>query len=140
MSLLRCPHPSHGARLVPLKSNYEKVLECEDSHRFYRREEGGAQILVDLISGCSYGPETFAGSESATAPTLNFLVDVPRTVGTLDFDRLSLSAAEWKIMSKIDGRNTVEEIRLLSGMKADEADRILRRFIEAGLVEICGRG
>lgn len=142
MASLRCPHPSHGESPVRLKSNNDKVFECAVSHRFYRRQEGERDLLVELISGDSYAAEALEapGQEGARVEIqLNFMTDVPRVAGDLDFDNLSLTAPEWKLLAKVDGRCTLEEVRLLSGLRADEAEEIVRRLLGEGLLEIRGK-
>jgi len=126
---------------VPLKSNNDKVYECAESHRFYRKGEGDSVLLVDLISSQGFVPaELKAGTKSgAPRPRLRFMTDVPRVVGKPDFNALSLSAAEWKFLSKVDGRTTLEEVRLLAGLKADEAESLIFQLIDAGLVELRGK-
>ena len=57
----------------------------------------------------------------------------------LDFNGLSLEAQEWKLLSKVDGRSTLEEVRLLAGLRADEAESIVGRLMEAGLLEMRAR-
>lgn len=142
MALFRCPHPQHGSTEVPLKSSNDRIFECRENHRFYRRGEPGSEVLVDLISNESYTITTLEGEAPPGAPArprLIFMKDVPRVKGDLDFDRLSLSAGEWKILSKVDGRSTLEEVRLLAGLRADEAERLFHSLIDAGLLEICDR-
>jgi len=142
MATLRCPHPGHGENEVPLTSSNDRVFECRDNHRFYRREESGSEVLVDLISNESYPVVPLQGETPSGAPPrprLVFMKDVPRVKGDLDFDRLSLSAGEWKILSKVDGRSTLEEVRLLAGLQAEEAERLFHSLIDAGLLEICGQ-
>jgi hypothetical protein len=139
MPLYRCPHPVHTAGAVPLKSNNDRVFECEVNHRFYRRQEGDATVLVDLISSDTYPAEAMEEEADGGRRQLNFMTDVPRIKGSLDFDRLSLSAPEWKLLSKVDGRSTLEEVRLLASLRAEEAEKIIVRFMDDGLLEIRGR-
>lgn len=142
MATLRCPHPGHGENEVPLKSSNDRVFECRDNHRFYRRGESGSEVLVDLISNESYPVVPLQGEAPSGAPPrprLVFMKDVPCVKGDLDFDRLSLSAGEWKILSKVDGRSTLEEVRLLAGLQAEEAERLFHSLIDAGLLEVRGQ-
>jgi hypothetical protein len=140
----RCPDPSHGGGATPLKSNNDKVFECELSHRYFRRIEGDAAQLVDLISGRAFEAAAFEdhpiGEDLEERARLNFMKDVPRVRGDLDFDALQLSPREWKVISKVDGRSTLEEIRLLAGMKADEAEALFYRLLDAGIIEMRSRG
>lgn len=141
MPPFRCPHPSHQGEEVPLKSNNDRVFECGLSHRFYRRQEKDGTLLVDLITSDSFPAVPMKGDEDepAAAPQLNFMTDVPRVVGNLDFNDLSLEAQEWKLLAKVDGRSTLEEVRLLSGMRAEDAEKVIRRLVDAGILEIRGR-
>lgn len=136
-----CPHPDHSGGEVRLKPNNDRVFECEVSHRFYFRRDGERDVFVDLISNASY--PAVAVPESGEAPPderqLSFMSDIPRVAGDLDFNDLSLDTKEWKLLSKVDGRSTLEEVRLLSGMRADEAERIVRRLLGQGLLEIRSR-
>jgi hypothetical protein len=139
-----CPDASHKDRPAHLRSNNEKVYECEASHRFFRREHDGVFAFVDLISGQAFPADSFVleppSGEPADRPRLNFMVDIPKTTADLDFNRVSLTPAEWKVISRMDGRSTLEEVRLLSGMKAEETERLVYRLIDAGLIEIRKRG
>ncbi len=140
----RCPDPSHAGEASPLKSNNDKVYECETSHRYFRREEAGRITLVDLLSGRAVDASAFqdepVGEDPEGRPRLNFMVDIPRVTGILDFDKLSLTPGEWRVISKMDGRSNLEEVRLLSGLKAVEVESILYKLMDAGLVEIRRRG
>ncbi len=139
MPSYRCPHPAHSGPAVLLKSNNDQVFECEHSHRFFKRVEGGALHLVDLISGQTFPLLAHDGAAPAGEPPglqLNFMTDVPRVADDLDFNDLSLTAAEWRLLSKVDGRSTIEEVRLLSGLRAEDAERMVRRFVASGLLEI----
>ena len=49
-----CPHPSHADAPATLKSNNDRVFECPLSHRFYRREQEGKIVFVDLITSNAY--------------------------------------------------------------------------------------
>jgi len=144
MASYRCPDPSHGSVPTGLRSNNDKIYECEASHRFFRREDAGKAAFVDLISGRAFPVDSFAHAHVEGAaenrPRLNFMVDIPRATAAIDFNRLSLPPAEWKIISKVDGRSTLEEVRLLSGMKSDEAERLFYSLMDAGLIEIRKRG
>ena len=114
------------------------------SHRFFRREEGETVTLVDLLGGREYDGAAFQEVPGAGEPKerarLNFMKDVPRVTGDLDFDRLSLSPQEWKLISKVDGRCTLEEVRLLAGLKDDEAEKLFYQLMDAGLIEVRPRG
>jgi len=144
MPRYRCPDASHSGRSFILKSNNEKIFECEESHRFFKREDGEKLLLVDLISGKKYDAGVFSDSSFTEGPTprarLNFMVDIPKVTGVLDFNRLSLSSPEWKMISKMDGRANLEEVRLLAGLRAEEAEQILWNLMDKGLVEIRRRG
>lgn len=145
MPLLKCPHLAHLGDKIPLKSNNEKVFECEMSHRYYRRLEGEEDLLVDLISGKEFPPEPYEETPEVDATgalrrRLNFMVDVPRVATNLDFNALSLTPSEWKVISRVDGRSTLEEVRLLAGMKVEEAQAVIFRLMDAGLVELRRRG
>jgi len=144
MAAYRCPDDSHHGARVHLRSNNDKVYECEASHRYFRREENGAAIFVDLISGRAFTIESVEDRQGDAPPTerprLNFMVDIPRTMAGLDFDLISLAPAEWKMISRMDGRSTLEEVRLLSGLKAEEAEQLVYRLLDAGLIEIRRRG
>lgn len=141
MALYRCPHPSHGEHEVTLKSNNDKVYECQESHRFYRKGEGAALLLVDLISGQGFVPAEMKGDgePEKPRPRLKFMTDVPRVLGAPDFNALSLPAAAWKLLSKVDGKTTLEEVRLLAGLKADETESLVFRLIDDGLIELRGK-
>jgi hypothetical protein len=140
MASFRCPHPSHGGAPAALKSNNDRVFECPVSHRFYRREEKGRMVLVDLITSDAYDatPAETGVVERGGAPPLqlNFMTDVPRVAGNLDFDDLSLSAAQWKLLAKVDGSSTLEEARLLAGLSAEDAERVVRSLLDAGILEL----
>lgn len=142
MVIFRCPHPSHGSATVPLKTSKDQVLECPENHRFYRRESDGEQVVVELVTGRTHSlasmDDVSTGAPDAR-PSLVFMSDVPRVTGDLDFNNLSLSAAQWKILSKVDGRSTLEEVRLLAGLRADEAEDLFYSLMDAGLLEIRGR-
>ena len=144
MLMYRCPDPSHKDVPVHLRSNNEKVYECEASHRFFRRDEAGAPAFVDLISGRAFPAAALETSSvddpGAPRPRLNFMVDIPRTIAALDFNRISLTPSEWKVISRMDGKSTIEEVRLLSGLKADETEQLVYKLIDAGLIEIRRRG
>lgn len=139
----RCPHPSHAGSSVHLRSNDGKVFECAQSHRFFRRDESSQMTLVDLISGQRFDAVSFevppTGNGGEGKVRLDFMKDVPRVKASLDFNKLSLSFQEWKLIAKVDGRTTLEEARLLAGLKADEAERIFHSLIDAGVIEIRSR-
>ena len=142
MSAYRCPDPSHGDTIVPLKANNDRVYECPGTHKFWRREEQGAVLLVNLITQASFPAQEVAGGADtgAARPRFNFMVDVPRLIGGLDFNKLSLAPAQWKVISRIDGKSNLEEVLLLAGMSAADAERVVNELIEAGLIEIQRRG
>ncbi|HZI94137.1 MAG TPA: hypothetical protein VFE84_07820 [Patescibacteria group bacterium] len=142
MKPYRCPDPSHGAAVVPLKANNARVYECPSLHKYWRREESGVALLVNLIT-----QEGFPGveiEESASAgperPRLNFMVDVPCLTGGMDFNALSLAPAQWKLVARVDGTSTLEEVRLLAGLSPTDAERVVYELIDAGLIEIKRRG
>ncbi|MFQ5702228.1 MAG: hypothetical protein ACE5HU_10335 [Acidobacteriota bacterium] len=138
MSRYRCPDPSHGQNSVPLKSNNDRVYECPGTHKFWRREENDAVILVNLITQEKFPAlqaEVPAG-DRAPRPRMNFMVDVPRVKSGLDFNALRLSPQHWKLIAWIDGKANLEEVRLLAGLKADEAEKLLHDLIDEGLVEV----
>ena len=143
MRAYRCPDPSHGASVVPLKANNDRVYECPDTHKYWRREEQGAALLVNLITQQAF-PAQEIGAEPGGAggerPGFNFMVDVPRLTGGLDFNSLSLAPAQWKVISRVDGKSNLEEVRLLAGMSATDAERVVNELIDAGLIEIKRRG
>jgi len=97
-------------------------------------------VLVDLITSDAYDatPAETGVVERGGAPPLqlNFMTDVPRVAGNLDFDDLSLSAAQWKLLAKVDGSSTLEEARLLAGLSAEDAERVVRSLLDAGILEL----
>jgi len=142
MTPYRCPDPTHEGSVVPLKANNDRVYECPGLHKFWRREESGAVHLVNLITQDKYKAEEIesTGAEGPERPRLNFMVDVPETRGGLDFNALSLSPPQWKVISRIDGRCTLEEVRLLAGMTPQEVEAIVHELTDAGLIEVRRRG
>jgi hypothetical protein len=138
----RCPDPSHGATATPLKANNDRVYECPAMHKYWRREEKGTVLLVNLITQQGYPAAEMeeAAEPGAGRPRLNFMVDVPRLTGGLDFNNLSLAPAQWKVISRIDGSSNLEEVRLLAGLSPVDAERIVFELIDAGLIEIRQRG
>lgn len=141
MARYRCPDPAHAGETVPLKANNDRVYECPRLHKFWRREEAGQALLVNLITQTSYPALELAGEpEPEGRPRLNFMVDVPRVRGGLDFDALSLPAPQWKIISRIDGTSNLEEVRLLAGLSPAEAEEAIHSLVEAGLIEVRRRG
>ena len=138
MKPYRCPDPGHGEETVTLKANNANVYECAQLHKYWRREEGGAVWLVNLITQERYAAMevVMEGTQSADRPRLNFMVDVPRLKGPLDFNTLSLSPAQWKVISRIDGKSNLEEIRLLAGMTPTQAEQVLFELEDAGLIEV----
>jgi hypothetical protein len=142
MTPYRCPDPSHGDELSPLKANNDKVYECTSLHKYWRREKDGEILLANLITGEEFPAEP-AGSEEPGGPErprLNFMVDVPRVKGHLDFNTLSLSPAQWKVISRIDGTSNLEEIRLLSGLTPTEAEATIHELTDKGLIDVRRRG
>lgn len=137
-----CPDPSHAARSVPLKANNDRVYECPAVHKYWRRQEDGATLLVNLITQESFPAVEFedAAAPGGERPRLNFMVDVPRLTGGLDFNALSLTPAQWKVISRVDGTSNLEEVRLLAGMSPSDAERVVYALIDAGLIEIKRRG
>ncbi|MBI3448426.1 MAG: hypothetical protein HY049_05855 [Acidobacteria bacterium] len=144
MVTYRCPNASHKESPAHLRSNNDKVYECDASHRYFRRDDQGVPAFVDLISGQAFAAATLEeprqGEAEAARARLNFMVDIPRTTPALDFNRTTLSPAEWKVISRMDGKSTIEEVRLLSGLKADEIEALVHRLIDLGLIEIRRRG
>lgn len=67
--------------------------------------------------------------------SLNFMKDVP-SMADVDFNRLDLSPTDWKLLSRVDGRNSLEEIRLLAGLSRDEATPVAERLFEQGIITI----
>jgi hypothetical protein len=143
MKPYRCPDASHGETVESLKANNDRIFECPKLHKYWRREEEGRVVLANLITGERYDPkEIDASSDSAgpDRPRLNFMVDVPRLTGGMDFNALSLSPAQWKVISRIDGNSSIEEVRLLAGMTATDLERAIDELVDAGLVEVKRRG
>ena len=142
MRAYRCPDPSHGETIVPMKANNDRVYECPGMHKFWRREEDGVEILANLITQEKYpareiDPVQEAGGDR---PRLNFMVDVPCLTGGLDFNNLSLSPSQWKVISRVDGKSNLEEVRLLAGLSPVDAERVVNELVDAGLIEIKRRG
>ena len=142
MTHYRCPDASHGDTVVILKANNDRVYECPRLHKYWKREEEGKTTLADLITGTRYDPVEVPADESEgpERPRLNFMVDVPRLTGGLDFNNLSLTPAQWKMISRIDGTSNMEEVRLLSGLTPPEAEKTIYELVNAGLVEVKRRG
>ena len=142
MTHYRCPDASHGETIVALKANNDRVYECPRLHKYWKREEEGRTILADLITGAKYDPieVPVEKTEGPEHPRLNFMVDVPRLTGGLDFNSLELSPAQWKVISRIDGSSNMEEVRLLSGLTPPEAEKTIHELVDAGLVEVKRRG
>ena len=142
MRAYRCPDPTHGTTVVPLKANNDRVYECPSMHKYWRREDNGVTMLVNLITQEGF-PAVAVGDipvEGEERPRLNFMVDVPRLIGGLDFNSLSLSPPQGKVISRIDGTSNLEEVRLLAGMSPTDAERVVYELIAAGLIEIKRRG
>ena len=142
MTRYRCPDPSHGEAVVPLKANNDRVYECALLHKFWRREEGGRVLLVGLISSEAYPAGEIGGADGGAAERqrLNFMVDVPRLSGSLDFNTLQLTPPQWKVVSRVDGRSNLEEIRLLAGLTAVQAEQVIYELEDLKLIEVKRRG
>jgi hypothetical protein len=142
MSSYRCPDAAHAGNVVPLKANNDRVFECPAMHKYWRREEAGAVRLVNLVSQESFPAEEIpeAGGEAPARARLNFMVDVPRLIGGLDFNNLSLTPPQWKVISRVDGTSNLEEVRLLAGLTPTDAERVVYELIDAGLIEVRRRG
>ena len=144
MSAYRCPDPIHGETVVPMKANNDRVYECPSLHKYWRREEGGAVFLVNLITQQRFEaaeiPGAGAASDAPDRPRLNFMVDVPSPAEGVDFNALTLTVLQWKLFSRIDGKANLEEVRLLAGLTPQDAERLVHELVDAGLVEIRRRG
>ncbi len=142
MSSYRCPDPVHGEESVPLKANNDRVYECPSLHKYWRREVDGKIRLVNLISQQAYDAVAIEGprQDADDRPRLNFMVDVPFLKGELDFNALSLTPPQWKLIARIDGRSNLEEVRLLAGLPPHEAEEVLHELVDQGLVEVRRRG
>ncbi len=141
MARFRCPDPSHGAAEVPLKANNDRVFECALLHKFWRREEGGRVLLVGLISGDPHPAVELEGTDAGTTERrLNFMVDVPRLAGALDFNTLQLTPMQWKVVSRVDGKSNLEEIRLLAGLTAVQAEQVIFELEDLKLIEVRRKG
>ena len=143
MKRYRCPDASHGETVETLKANNDRIYECPRLHKYWRREEEGRVVLADLITGERYDPKEIQASGEPAGPDrprLNFMVDVLRLTGGMDFNALSLSPAQWKVISRIDGISTFEEVRLLAGLTAADLERAIYELVDAGLVEVKRRG
>ncbi len=138
MKPFRCPDPSHGDEAVALKANNDRVYECIRAHKFWRREEGGAVLLADLISGLKFAAREIEGLDQAAEgrPRLNFMVDVPSVLGRLDFNSLSLTPLQWKLIARVDGSSTLEEVRLMAGLTPGQAEQAIYELEAAGLIEV----
>ncbi|HEY3176106.1 MAG TPA: hypothetical protein VGK94_10170 [Candidatus Polarisedimenticolia bacterium] len=143
MKRYRCPDPSHGETIETLKSNNDRIYECPRMHKYWRREEGGNVLLADLITGETFPTEDVDLADTTLGPEkarLNFMVDVPRLTGGMDFNALSLTPPQWKVISRIDGSSNLEEVRLLAGLSPPDLERTIYELVEAGLVEVKRRG
>ena len=137
----RCPDPAHGEASVPLKANNDRVYECPQLHKFWVRQEEGGVVLVNLITQVRTPARPVEGQPAtAERPRLNFMVDVPRLTGGLDFNKLSLTPAQWKVVSRVDGASNLEEVRLLAGLTPQEAEKVIYELVDAALLEVRGRG
>ena len=65
----------------------------------------------------------------------NFLKDVP-SMADVDFNRLQLDPLDWKLLAKVDGRNSLEEIRLLAGLSREQVGASAGRLFEQGIITI----
>lgn len=54
----------------------------------------------------------------------------------VDFNQVSLGPADWKVLSRVDGKSNLEEIRLLAGLSRDEVTTSVQRLFEAGIISI----
>jgi len=140
MTSFRCPDPSHGDEPVALKANNDRVFECPSLHKYWKREDKGRTVLVNLITQERFDAVPLEGEPPSDRPRLNFMVDVPRIKGGLDFNELSLTPPQWKIISRIDGTSNLEEVRLLAGLTAPEAEKIIYELVDAELIEVRRRG
>lgn len=143
MKRYRCPDPSHGTGIETLKANNDRVYECPRMHKYWRREEEGKMVLANLISGERFDPvevEVGDAPGGGDRPRLNFMVDVPRLTGGLDFNSLSLTPAQWKVISRIDGTSNLEEVRLLAGLSPPDLERTVYELVDAGIVDVKRRG
>ena len=66
---------------------------------------------------------------------LNFMKDVP-SMTDVDFNRLDLDQVDWKLLSQVDGKKHLEEIRLLAGLDRDAAQSSTERLFELGVIRI----
>ena len=144
MSTYRCPDPGHADSPVLLKANNERVYECPQMHKYWRREEGEKTLLVNLISQERFPAVVIEGEGGGNGetdrPRLNFMVDVPFTKGQLDFNRLSLTPHQWKIIARVDGKANLEEVRLLAGLTPQDAEGVIHELVDLGLIEVRRRG
>ena len=96
---------------------------------------------MNLITQARFPARPMEGqAASAERPRLNFMVDVPRLTGGLDFNKLSLTPAQWKVVSRVDGVSNLEEVRLLAGLTPQEAEKVIYELVDAALIEVRGRG
>jgi hypothetical protein len=138
----RCPDPSHVDAVVPMKANNDRVYECPALHKYWRREEEGQILLVNLITQERFPAREIEEAKAGDSerPRLNFMVDVPRITKGLDFNSLSLTPPQWKLIARIDGASNLEEVRLLAGLTPTDAERVINELIDAGLVDVRRRG
>ena len=61
--------------------------------------------------------------------------DVPRRIGGERIRELPLAPAEGRVLAQIDGRTSVADLELVTGLTADELDRALERLAELRLIE-----
>ena len=142
MTPYRCPDPAHADNVVLLKANNERVYECPDMHKYWRREEDGTVFLANLITQERFEARQAEGVPGASGerPRLNFMVDVPEVKGGLDFNGLSLSPRQWKLIGRVDGKANLEEVRLLAGLTPQEAEEVVHELVGEGLLEVRRRG
>ena len=61
--------------------------------------------------------------------------DVP-SIGDVDFNQLDLAPVDWKLLSQVDGRNSLEEIRLLAGLTREEITESAERLFARSIIRI----
>jgi hypothetical protein len=66
---------------------------------------------------------------------LNFMKDVP-SMTDMDFNQLDLQPVDWKLLARVDGRNNLEEVRLLAGLTREQAMESAERLFERGVIKI----
>jgi curved DNA-binding protein CbpA len=63
---------------------------------------------------------------------------VPRVAADWDPSRVSLTAAEGYLLSRIDGQTPWRTLLHLGGLPAEEVDRCLQRWVDQGLLTVTG--